>query len=165
MPTVPTGYHSAQPQLTFVNTPLAIDFYKRVFGATELTRVVIPNGEKVLHAEIQIGDSVIMLSDEYPDFAGDFTVILDRISPTTLNRTTGGVFLYVADVDATFNLAVRAGARSEVAPVKMYWGDRYASIIDPFGHRWSLATRVETVTPAEIVTRRAAYLVKVSERR
>jgi PhnB protein len=164
MPTpIPTGYHTSQAQLTVFGAAEAIEFYKQVFGAVEKVRVVVPHGTKILHAEIQIGDSVVMLSDEYPDFVGNAKVVRDHVSPTTVGRSTGGVYLYVPDVDATFNLAVQAGAKPEIGPTQMYWGDRYASIIDPFGHRWALATHVEDVSPSELMVRQAAYLEKLGQ--
>jgi PhnB protein len=113
-----------------------------------------PNG-KIGHAEIKIGDSMIMLGDEMPGGGAQ--------SPQSLGGTTGGIFLYVEDVDKTFNQAVAAGARSESQPTDMFWGDRYGRLKDPFGHSWSVATHKEDVAPAEMAKRMKEATAKMAQ--
>jgi PhnB protein len=125
----------------------AIDFYQRAFGANELFRMPGPNG-KIVHAEILIGDSHIMLSDE--------SAACGSQAPVTLNGTPVGIFLYVDDVDKTFQQAVKAGAKETMAPRDMFWGDRFGRLTDPFGHKWMVATHIEDVSPAEMEERMTA---------
>jgi PhnB protein len=142
---VPEGYRTATPYLTIKNAPAAIDFYKRAFGAEEMVRMAGPEG-KVMHAEIRIGDSMIMMSEEFPGMGVSK-------SPETLGGTTGSVHLYVADVDKTFSEAVDAGAKAVSSPMDMFGGDRFAQLIDPYGHVWSIATHKEDLTPEEMDNR------------
>jgi len=151
---IPQGYHSVTPYLTLKDAARAIDFYKRAFGAQEVTRMEGPNG-KIGHAEIKIGDSMIMLADEMPG-AGNR-------SPQSLGGTTAGVFLYVDNVDAVFNKAVAAGAQAEAQPADMFWGDRYGRLKDPFGHSWSVATHKEDVAPAEMAKRMKEATAKMAQ--
>lgn len=151
---IPEGYHSATPYLTVRDATKAIDFYKRAFEATEINRMEGPDG-KVAHAELKIGDSVIMLGDEMPGS--------ETRSPQSLGGTTTGVFLYVKDVDAAFHKATTAGAKATAQPADMFWGDRYGKLMDPFGHAWSLATHKEDVAPAEMKKRTEAYIAKMAE--
>lgn len=151
---IPDGYHSATPYLTVRDATKAIDFYKRAFDATEINRMEGPDG-KVAHAELKIGDSVIMLGDEMPGS--------ETRSPQSLGGTTTGVFLYVKDVDAAFHKATTAGAKATAQPADMFWGDRYGKLMDPFGHAWSLATHKEDVAPAEMKKRTEAYIAKMAE--
>jgi PhnB protein len=144
---VPDGYHTATPYLTIQGAANAIDFYRRAFGAKELFRMPGPNG-KIMHAEITIGDSHIMLADES---AGN-----ESKAPQTLNGTTSGIFLYLEDVDAVLKQAVKAGATENMPPQDMFWGDRFGKVTDPFGHKWMLASHVEDVSPAEMEERMAA---------
>ena len=144
---VPDGYHTATPYLTVQGAAAAIDFYKRAFGAQELFRMSGPGG-KIMHAEITIGDSHIMLADE--------SNTAETRAPQTLKGTAAGIFLYVEDVDATFKQAIRAGAK-QTAPVEdMFWGDRFGKLTDPFGHLWMLATHIEDLSPGEMEKRMAA---------
>jgi PhnB protein len=138
---VPEGYHTATPYLVVDNAAAAIDFYKRAFGAKEIMRMPGPEG-KIGHAEIRIGDSMIMLADE---MAASGTK-----SPRSLGGTAAGVFLYVEDVDKTFKQATSAGAKVDSALEDMFWGDRYGKVTDPFGHSWSLATHKEDVSAEEM---------------
>jgi PhnB protein len=144
---VPDGYHSVTPYLIVRGANQAIDFYTRAFGATEIMRMPGPNGI-IMHAEIRIGDSIVMLSDEIPQASGK--------SPKTLGGTTAAVMVYVPDVDKTYKQAIAAGATGGEAPTNMFWGDRYGKLTDPFGHEWSIATHVEDVTPEEMEKRMAA---------
>ncbi|MEP7335408.1 MAG: VOC family protein [Actinomycetota bacterium] len=141
---IPDGYHSVTPYLAVDDAAAAIDFYARAFGATERYLMPAPDG-KVAHAELEIGDSLVMLSDGFPG-AQDKT-------PKELGGTTVAMFLYVEDVDALYAQAVEAGATSTQEPEDMFWGDRFARVTDPYGHSWQLATHVEDVTPEEMERR------------
>jgi PhnB protein len=133
----------------------AIEFYTKAFGAKERSRSGGPGG-KIMHAEILVGDSVFMISDEFPG--------MSTRSPKSLGGTTGGVWLYVPDTDAMYQQALAAGAVSVQAPVDMFWGDRHARIRDPFGHQWSLATHVEDVPVAEMQKREAEFMKQMASR-
>jgi PhnB protein len=148
---VPDGYHTATPYLTVKGAAEAIDFYKRAFGATELFRMPGPGG-KIMHAEIVIGDSHLMLADE--------SSTGETRAPQTLNGSSAGIFLYFEDVDAAFKQAVKAGAKETMPLQNMYWGDRFGKLTDPFGHKWMLASHIEDVSPAEIEKRMAAAVPK-----
>jgi PhnB protein len=144
---IPDGYHTATPYLIIKGAAQAIDFYVRAFGAKELMRLPGPGG-KVMHAEIKIGDSPIMLADEFPE--------MDALSPQTIGGCPMSLMLYVENVDALSRQAVAAGAK-EVRPVQnQFYGDRSGTFADPFGYRWTLATHVEDVSPEEIGRRMAA---------
>lgn len=149
---IPPGYHTVTPYLVISGAARAIDFYKQAFGATELFRMAGPEG-KIGHAELRIGDSPIMLSDE----------MMGNKSPATLGGSPVGVFLYVEDVDAVFNQAVAAGAKSDMPPANMFWGDRYGKLTDPFGHIWSIATHVEDVAPEEMEKRAKAAMSQMAQ--
>lgn len=148
---IPQGFHSVTPYLTLNDTARAIDFYKRAFGAQEVMRMNGPDG-KIGHAEIRIGDSVIMLGDEMSG--------MGNRSPQSLGGTTCGINLYVEDVDKIFNQAVSAGAQVEAQVADMFWGDRYGRLKDPFGHSWSVSTHKEDVAPAELSKRMQAEVAK-----
>jgi PhnB protein len=141
---VPEGYHTVTPYLTVKNAARAIDFYKRAFGAKEIMRMDGPQG-KIAHAELRIGDSMIMLGDEIPGMGNK--------APESLGGTTGGVFLYVDNVDSLYDQAVTAGAKADSRPADMFWGDRYGKLTDPFGHSWSIGTHKEDVAPEEMKKR------------
>ncbi len=148
---IPEGYHTVTPYLVVRDAARALDFYKRAFGAVERFRMPGPGG-KITHAEIQIGDSMIMLADEFPE--------MGCRSPQAFNGTPVSIFLYVEDVDATFKQAVTAGATSQMPVQDMFWGDRYGKLADPFGHVWSVATHKEDLTEEEISKRAAAAFSK-----
>jgi len=138
---IPDGYHSVTPYLTIKGAAKAIEFYKKAFGAKEIGRLPMPDG-RLGHAEIQIGDSRVMLSDEYPEMGGK--------SPETLGGTAMGLMLYVPNSDEVFARAVAAGAKA-VEPVKdQFYGDRSGRLEDPFGHKWFVATHIEDVTMEEM---------------
>ena len=145
--TRPEGYHSVTPYLICDGAAHAIEFYARAFGATELFR--LPMGEKVGHAEIMIGDSHVMLSDEWPD--------MNLRGPKSRGGPTASLMVYVDDVDAMFKRAVTAGATVERDVEKQFWGDRTGTVVDPYGHRWMLATHVEEVPPEEMERRMAEW--------
>jgi PhnB protein len=141
---IPEGYHSITPYLAIAGAADAIAFYKKAFGATEVMRMAAPGG-KVGHAEVEIGGSRIMLSDEYPD--------MGFLSPKTIGGSPVGLHLYVHDVDAVTRQAVAAGAK-ELRPVKdQFYGDRTGTIEDPFGHVWHIATHKEDLSPDELKRR------------
>jgi PhnB protein len=143
---VPEGYHSVTPYLVVDGASRAIEFYKRAFGAVERFRMPAPD-DTVGHAEIQIGDSVIMLSDPFPRMGS---------SAPSGTQESAGLMLYVADVDAVFKQAVDAGATVTMPLDNQFWGDRYGKVRDPFGHSWHLATHVEDVSPEEMMKRAEA---------
>ena len=151
---IPQGYHTATPYLTLDDCARAIDFYKKAFGATEIMRMATPNG-KIGHAEIQIGDSPVMLADEMPGGGNR--------SPKSLNGTSASVFLYVTDVDSSFKKAVDAGAKADMQPTDMFWGDRFGRLTDPFGHTWALATHKEDVAPEEMKKRMQVEMAKMAQ--
>jgi len=146
---IPDGYHTATPYLIVRDAARAIEFYKRAFGAQELMRLDGPGG-KVGHAEVRIGDSPIMLADEFPD--------MGALSPQSVGGSPITILLYVEDVDARFRQAVAAGA-TVVRPVKdQFYGDRSGTVADPFGHKWTIATHKEDVSPEEMRRRSEAFL-------
>jgi PhnB protein len=144
---VPEGYHSATPYLIVKGAAEAIDFYQRAFGATELLRMADQKGA-IAHAEIKIGDSVIMLADENPN--------VGYRGPRSLGGSTVSILLYVADVDDTFARALEAGARAQRPVANQFYGDRSGTLEDPFGHFWTISTHVEDVAPEEMKRRVAA---------
>jgi PhnB protein len=148
---IPPGYHTITPYLTLKNAAGAIEFYKKAFGAKERSRMPGPGGS-VMHAEIVIGNSSIMMSDEMPQMGSK--------SPETLGGTAGGLMIYTPNVDAMFAKATAAGARVEMPPADMFWGDRYARVVDPFGHKWSIGTHIEDVSPKEMNKRAEAEMAK-----
>lgn len=141
---IPDGYHTATPYLVITNAGKAIEFYKEAFGAMERMRLASPDG-KVMHAEIKIGDSPIMLCDECPDW--------NALSPQTIGGTAVSIMLYVEDADTVVNRAVEAGAKLLMPVADQFWGDRCGTVTDPFGHKWTVATHTEDVSPEEICKR------------
>jgi len=138
---IPHGMHSLTPHLVCANAVAAIDFYRQAFGAEELLRLILPDG-KLGHAMLRIGDSMLLLADEFPQW--------ESLSPATLRGSPVTIHLAVEDVDAAFARAVAAGATTKMAPAEMFWGDRYGVLVDPFGHNWSLATHVRDVPVEEM---------------
>jgi PhnB protein len=144
---IPEGYHSITPYLFVKGAVGAIDFYKSVFGATEVVRMMGTSG-KVMHAELKIGDSIVMLADENPPTG--------VMSPQTVGGYSVGMHLYVENVDHVMQKAVESGAKL-LRPIKnQFYGDRSGSLLDPFGHMWSVATHVEDVSPEEMRKRMTA---------
>ena len=138
---VPEGMRSVTPHLICAGAGEAIEFYKKAFGAVELSRIPGSNG-KIMHASIRIGDSVIMLNDENPEWGA--------LGPKALKGSPVTIHLYVQDADAVFAQAVKAGAKATMPLDDMFWGDRYGKVEDPFGHQWSIGTHVRDVTPEEM---------------
>jgi PhnB protein len=146
---IPDEFHTITPHLVVRGVAAAIDFYGRAFGARELFRNAAPGGGSVMHAELLLGDSRFFVNDEYPEWGVQSPLGLAG-SPVTLH-------LYVADVDAVFAQAVAAGAEVVMPVADAFWGDRYCILKDPFGHRWSVASRREDLSPREVQERAAAY--------
>ena len=145
----PSQYHSLTPYLTLRSAAKAVDFYKKAFGAEELYRIEGPGGT-VMHAELRIGDSVMMLGEETPE--------MGSTSPQTLGGSTAGLLIYVPDCDRAFARAIEAGATELQKPQEMFWGDRSGQLKDPFGHRWSIATHTRDVSPEEMKRAQDAWL-------
>ena len=144
---IPDGYHTVTAYFVVEEAAKAIEFYKQAFGAEEVYRM--PMGDKIGHAEIRIGDTRLMLSDEWPD--------LGVLGPKARGGTTCRFVIYGPDADAAFRRAVDAGATEEKPVSDQLWGDRMGAVVDPFGHRWSLSTHVEDVSPEEMTRRMQAW--------
>lgn len=147
---IPAGFHTITPHLVVRNAAQAIAFYKKAFGAEEVMRMPGPDGQSVMHAELKIGDSCVMICDEAPDWGA--------LSPQSLNGSPVTIHLYVPDADAVYQRAVSAGARATMPLSDMFWGDRYGKLVDPYGHHWSVATHVEDVSPEECAKRAASEM-------
>lgn len=143
----PDGYHTITPHLVVRGAAKAIDFYAKAFGAEERMRMPGPGGA-IMHAELNLGDSVVMLADENPE--------MHSLSPQAIGGSATTLMVYVKDVDALCARAEKAGCTVDMPPTDMFWGDRYAALRDPFGHRWSLATHKEDLSPEEMQKRMAA---------
>ena len=152
---VPEGYYTVTPAIVVKGAAKAIEFYKQAFGAEELFRMDGPDGS-VGHAEIRIGNSKIMLSDEFPDWGVK--------GPEALGGSPVNLFLYVEDCDAVFNRAVEAGATVSMPLADQFWGDRYGKLTDPFGHSWSVATHIKDLTPEEIQKGQEAFFAEHASR-
>ena len=138
---VPKGYHTITPFMTVRDAARAIEFYKQAFGAKEKGVMKGPEG-KVMHAELVIGDSIIMLADEFPEFGS--------LSPQSTGGSGTGLHIYIEDVDSAFDRAVKAGATVEMPVDDMFWGDRYGKLRDPFGHKWSIGTHKADLSTEEM---------------
>jgi PhnB protein len=150
---IPEGYHSLTPYIEIEDAAEAIEFYKRAFGARERGRMDAPGG-KIGHAELEIGDSLLMVADPFPQ---------STIStPKDLGRTTVNLFLYVEDADAVVQQAVNAGATVTRPVETKFWGDRFGIVTDPYGHTWSVGTHVEDVSPEEMEARSKAAMAAMS---
>ena len=137
----PQGYHSITPTIIVRDAAKAIDFYKEAFGAEEIGRMAGPDGA-IMHAEIQIGDSRVMLGEENEQWG--------TRSPLSTNGNPGSLHIYVENADASFDRAIKAGAQVRYPLEDAFWGDRYGKVTDPFGHEWAIATRVKDLTPQEM---------------
>jgi PhnB protein len=141
---IPEGFHSVTAYLSVKGAAQAIEFYQRAFGAKERFRMTAPDGKTIGHGELSVGDSIVMLADEFPGC---------NQSPATLHGTTVGFVIYVEDADAAFQRAVDAGATVKQPLENKFWGDRAGSVTDPFGHQWTLMTHIEDVSPEEMKKR------------
>jgi len=138
---IPKGYHTITPFMTVRDAARAIEFYKQAFGAKERGVMKGPEG-KIMHAELVIGDSIIMLADEFPEFGA--------LSPQSTGGSGTGLHIYIEDVDSAFDRAVKAGATVEMPVADMFWGDRYGKLRDPFGHKWSIGTHKADLSVEEM---------------
>jgi PhnB protein len=156
---IPAGYHTVTAYLVQDDCARAMDFYKTAFGAKEIMRMAGPGG-KISHAEVQVGDSRVMMSDTMPPMPGQPGVYK---SPKAAGLATASLFLYVKDVNGVFDRAVKAGCTVRAPLADMFWGDRFGTVIDPFGHSWSMATHTEDVSPAEMGRRQQEFMAKMSQ--
>ena len=150
------GYQTVTPALTVRNGAEAIEFYKKAFGAEEIMRVPGPDGKSLMHAEIRVGNSRIMLGDESP--------AMGCLAPVTLGGPGGSLYVYVPDVAAAFKRAVAAGAKALMPVTDMFYGDRFGQVEDPSGHRWGLATHVEEVAPEEMMRRQREFFASMAKK-
>lgn len=150
---IPDGYHTITPHLVLQDTARALEFYKKAFGAELMGKMDGPGG-KVVHAEIRIGDSRIMMADEMPGMSK---------APQSLGGTASSLMIYTENCDALFERAVKAGATSRLPPTDMFWGDRYGKVTDPFGHEWSIGTHKEDVPEAEMAERSKKAMSQMAE--
>ena len=153
---VPDGFHTVTASLVVHDCPKAVEFYKKAFGAEERMQMPGPGG-KIIHAEIKIGDSIVFLSDEIPGMGGK--------SPQSAGAYTGGIYLYVPNVDETFKKAVDAGGKPNGGVNDMFWGDRLGHFVDPFGHSWTVATHVADLTEREMEEGAQAFYASMAERK
>lgn len=151
---IPQGFHTITPGLICKNASAAIEVYKRAFGAVEINRMSDRNG-RIMHAELQIGDSRLFLSDEFPGMA---------MAPTAGAPPSQSLYLYVENVDAAYQQAVAAGCNEGMPVANMFWGDRFGKVVDPEGHHWNLATHVEDVEPAEMERRSQEWMNQMAQR-
>jgi uncharacterized glyoxalase superfamily protein PhnB len=154
---IPDGYHTVTPALTVKNGAEAIEFYTRALGAKERMRIAGPDGKRLMHAEIEVGNSTIMLSDESPE--------MGCRAPASVGSTTSSLYVYVEDVDKAFRRAVEAGAKALMPPADMFWGDRMGQIEDPSGHRWGLATHKEDPSPEDMARRQKEFFAQMERQK
>lgn len=152
---VPDGFGTVTAHLCVSPADKAIEFYKKAFGAEEICRMTGPGGEGVMHAELQIGNSRIMVHDEFPGEGYPKT-------PKNLGGTSAKIHLYLEDVDSAYKKAVDAGAKDVMPPMDAFWGDRYGSLMDPFGHAWGLATHTKDMTPEEMEKAQQEWMASMS---
>ena len=138
---IPDGFHSITPSIIVSNSKEAIEFYKKVFDAKEIYQFPTPEG-KTMHAMIQIGDSIVMMADEFPK--------MGTRSPLIVGGTSTTIHLYVEDADKVYNQAIKAGATPTMPLMDAFWGDRYGMLVDPFGHSWGIATHQKDVSPEDM---------------
>jgi PhnB protein len=150
---IPEGYHSITPSITCKGAAKAIDFYKQVFHAKEVSRMTMP-GNRIGHADLLIGDTHLMLNDEFPGMAS---------APNPDSLPSVNLFVYTDKVDELFDRAVKAGCKVEMPLSDQFWGDRYGKVRDPFGHQWGLAQHVEDVAPEEMKKRSDAWAAQMSK--
>ncbi len=149
---IPDGFHTLTPHLVVTDGAQAIEFYKKAFGAQELSRLLTPDGKTVMHGQLKIGGSMVMLGGEMPP---------QCLSPKSRGGTSVTLHVYVADADATFDRAVKAGCTVKMPVADMFWGDRYGVVEDPFGHQWSLATHQHDYTQEQIAANAKEFLAKM----
>lgn len=148
---VPAGFHALTPHIIVTHGAQAIEFYKKAFGALEVSRLLSPDGQTVMHAQLKIGDTMLMLGSEFPPNA---------LSPKSRGGTSVYLHLYLADADAAFDRAVKAGCTVKMPVSDMFWGDRYGVVEDPFGHQWSIATHRHDYTLDQIAANAKEFMAK-----
>ena len=151
---IPPGYHTVSPHLAVRGGLEAMEFYKKAFSAEERGRFMTPDNTRLMHGEIKIGDSIVMLGEEKPQKGCP--------GPQSVGATTVSLFLYVQDADRVFNQALAAGAKSVMPVADMFWGDRAGTVSDPFGHQWTIATHKEDVSPEEMKRRGQAFFEQMA---
>lgn len=151
---VPDGFHTLTPHIVVTDGAAAIEFYKRAFGAQELARLMTPDGKAVMHGQLKIGDSMLMLGGEMPP---------NTLSPKSRGGTSVFLHLYLADADAAFDRAVNAGCTIKMPVSDMFWGDHYGVVEDPFGHQWSLATHQHDYTQEQIAANAKEFMARMGK--
>lgn len=151
---IPAGYHTITPAIVVRDAAAAIEFYKKAFGAEEVHRMAGPDGS-IMHAEIRIGDSVVMLGEENEQWGTK--------SPLSTNGVHGSLHIYVEDADASFNRALQAGATARYPLEDAFWGDRYGKVTDPYGHEWGIATRVKNLSDVEMRQAAEEWMAKAAQ--
>ncbi len=152
---IPDGFHTITPHLVVSDAAAAIDFYKKAFGAREHEHFLSPDGRTVMHAQLEIGNSMLMLGSEFPPTC---------LSPKSRGGTTVSLYLYVENADATFDRAVKAGCTVKMPVIDQFWGDRCGQVEDPFGHAWSIATHKEDLTKDQIAANAKAFFAKMGQK-
>lgn len=153
---IPKGFHTVTPHLICRNATKAIEFYQKAFGAESLKVHSMPDG-KLMHAELKIGDSIVMLGEEFADF--------QVLSPQSLGNTTVVLHIFTDDVDSLFQRAISAGCKELMPVMDQFWGDRYGQLLDPFGHKWSIATHKEDVPEGELEKRGQAAMAQMKKQK
>lgn len=151
---VPDGFHTVTPSLTVRDAKTALEFYKKALGADVIKTQADPSGQKILHAELKVGDSIIFINDEFPE--------MGCFSPLSLNGTTCYLHIYVENADELFKRAVSAGAEIRMPMQDMFWGDRFGKLADPYGHEWGIGQHLEDLTGEEITKRQKEFMNKMS---
>jgi len=149
---IPNGFHTITPHMIVPDAGKAIEFYKKALGAQETERYMTPDGQRVMHAQLKVGDSMLMLASEHPPTC---------VSPKTRGGTSVSLHLYVENADATFDRAVKAGCTVKMPMADQFWGDRYGQVADPFGHEWSFATRKQELTKEQVAANAKAFFAKM----
>ncbi len=153
---VPEGFHTLTPGLVIRGAAKALEFYKEALGAEVIASMTTPDGQKIVHAEIKIGNSMLFLSDEFPEMGNN--------SPESLNGSPVSLNLYVEDADAAYDRAIKAGATSVMPVAEQFWGDRWGIVTDPFGHHWSFSTHVKDLTHEEVIAASHEFFAKMAEK-
>ena len=151
---IPDGFHTLTPHLVVQDAVRAIEFYKKAFGAQEIERFMSPDGKSVMHAQLKIGNSMLMLGNEFPPSC---------LSPKSRGGTTVSLVMYVENADAAFDRAVKAGCTVKMPMMDQFWGDRYGQVEDPFGHQWSMSTHKQDLTPEQIATNAKAFFANMKK--
>ncbi|HEY7507491.1 MAG TPA: VOC family protein [Nitrososphaera sp.] len=152
---IPKGYHSVIPSITVKNAEQAIEFYKKAFGAKEKGKFYMPNTRTILHAELRIGDSAVMLNDEMPE--------MKALSPPSVGGPSSSLYVFVNNVDKVFDQAVRAGATPAMPVMDVFWGDRMGQLVDPYGHVWMLATHKKDLSKKQVEKAGAEFFASMQK--